>query len=63
MVSLLPAHGLSSSNNTLNVSLGISEYVERYPEMLLLLALAYPWRVQWLETERYVVPTTSPKRR
>jgi hypothetical protein len=32
----------------------ISEYVERYPEILLLLALAYPWRVQWCETERYV---------
>ncbi len=37
----------------------IAEYVERYPEILLLLALAYPWRAQWREMERYVIPSTA----
>lgn len=34
----------------------IGEYVEQYPDVLLLLALAYPWRAQWREMERYVIP-------
>jgi hypothetical protein len=37
----------------------IAEYVERYPEILLLLALAYPWRAQWREMERYIIPSTA----
>lgn len=30
------------------------EFTERYPESLLFLALAYPWRAQWREVERYI---------
>ncbi|TEU15134.1 MAG: hypothetical protein E3J21_14000 [Anaerolineales bacterium] len=32
----------------------IVEFTERYPESLLFLALAYPWRAQWREVERYI---------
>jgi hypothetical protein len=32
----------------------IVEFTERHPESLLILALAYPWRAQWREVERYV---------
>ncbi len=37
----------------------IAEYVEHDPEILLLLALAYPWRAQWREMERYIIPNTA----
>lgn len=33
----------------------LGAFVDRYPESLLLLALVYPWRTQWRETERYTL--------
>lgn len=35
------------------LSADLCAFVDRCPEALLLLALVYPWRTQWRETERY----------
>lgn len=35
------------------ISEDLGAFVDRYPESILSLALAYPWRTQWRETERY----------
>ena len=32
----------------------LAAFVDSYPDSLLFIALAYPWRTQWRETERYV---------